>query len=70
MVHYEVHRFINGEDKVIGTFTVDNDEIQFSCRADEYNCDIFPSGPISAATKRRLKNLLNNKNKSVYIVRV
>ena len=66
---YTVHRVFNGKDTVLGHFSVQDDEISFSSEHDKMNCDLFPSGPMSDRTKRRLAELLDNEHKSVYITR-
>lgn len=66
---YTVHRVHNGEDKVIGHFNVQDEELSFSSSTDEANCSMFPSGKLSEITKARLSTLLDNEAKSVYITR-
>lgn len=66
---YTVHRVFDGKDTVLGKFSVEGNEIVYSSQADEMNCDIFPAGPMSDRTKKRLSSLLDNEHKSVYITR-
>jgi hypothetical protein len=66
---YTVHRVFNGQDEVLGHFDVVNGEIHFESIADQFNCGIFPPGPIAPMTMRKLSSLLDNHNKSMYITR-
>lgn len=66
---YTVHRVFNGEDTVLGKFSVENGSITYASAQDRSNCDIFPEGEMSERTKKRLETLLDNEHKSVYITR-
>lgn len=72
MVNYrfKLHRVFQGEDKVIGTFEVRNNEIVFPTSADEHHCDMFPAGPMSPYTQNRISHLLDNQDKSMYLEKV
>ena len=67
---YEVHRVFEGEDRVIGTFEVADKSVSFPTHSDELNCDIIPAGPISSRTEDRIKYLLDNDHKSMYLKKV
>lgn len=66
---YIVHRVFEGKDEVIGCFTVEDGKVVYPNKVAEANCDIIPPGPMHEATKRRLVYLLDNKDKSVYLVK-
>lgn len=66
---YTVHRVFNGETTELGKFSIENGSVVFSSKQDELNCDIFPAGPMSDRTKRRLVQLLDNEHKTIYITR-
>lgn len=70
MVKFKLHRVTDGEDKVIGSFSVENNEIKFASHHDQHHCDMFPPGPISAYTNNRIHHLLDNKDKSMYLEQV
>lgn len=64
---FKLHRVFSGEDKVIGSFEVKDNEIVFPSVADEHHCDMFPAGPIDAYTQNRITQLLDNKEKTFYL---
>lgn len=64
---FKLHRVFKGEDKVIGTFEVRDNEIVFPTHADEHHCDMFPAGPLDAYTQNRITHLLDNKDKTMYL---
>lgn len=67
---FKLHRVLNGEDKVIGTFEVKDGQISFPSHADQHHCDMFPPGEMSAYTKNRITHLLDNKQKTMYLEKV
>lgn len=67
---FKLHRISNGEDRVIGSFEVHDNEIVFPSVSDEHNCDMFPPGTMSAYTKNRISHLLDNDHKSMYLEKV
>jgi hypothetical protein len=70
MTIFKLHRVFKGKDEVLGMFKIVNDEICFPTSADEHNCDMFPSGPMSEYTKNRITHLLDNKSKSMYLEKI
>lgn len=67
---YKLHRIRKGKDSVIGVFEINDAGIAFSSKSMERHCDMFPSGPLSQATKNRIKLLLNNDEKAMYLEKV
>lgn len=68
---YNLHRIFKGEDEVIGTFEVRDNEISFPSHYDKHGCSgMFPAGPISSYTKNRIAHLLDNKDKTTYLEKV
>ncbi len=67
---FKLHRVFQGEDKVIGTFEVRDNEIVFPSLRDEHHCDMFDAGPMSAYTQNRISHLLDNKDKTFYLEKV
>lgn len=67
---FKLHRVVNDEDKVIGTFEVRDNEIVFPTPSDEHHCDLFPAGPMDAHTRNRINHLLDNPDKTMYLEKV
>jgi hypothetical protein len=69
-IKFHLHRVFQGEDRVIGQFVVRGDQISFPTHSDKFHCDMFPEGKMSASTKNRITELLDNKHKTMYLEKV
>ena len=67
---FKLHRVSNDEDEVIGTFEIQGEEIVFPTNVDRHHCDMFPPGKMSDSTKNRISELLDNKQKTMYLEKV
>lgn len=68
---FEVHKVLQDHDEVVGVFEVHDNEIVFPSHADKHHCTgMFPEGLMSAYTKNRITDLLDNEEKTTYLKKV